>query len=136
MPTGSFCWHSTPIPDWCRCRAAPPLAAGAPHPSLTRCAAPVAAALAQARLFVAAGVDKIRLTGGEPTLRKDLVEITAALSALPGLRAVGLTTNGLALQRKLPALRDAGERLAYAGGWQGQGGAGHIPGWGGGLMCS
>lgn len=62
-------------------------------------------------VFAAAGVDKIRLTGGEPTLRPDLVDITAGLSALPGVKAVGLTSNGLTLGRKLPALKDAGLSL-------------------------
>jgi len=57
-------------------------------------------------------VDKIRLTGGEPTLRPDLVDLTGRLAALPGMRAVGLTSNGLTLGRKLPQLRDAGERVA------------------------
>ena len=128
-------------------------------------------ALLQARLFVGAGVDKIRLTGGEPTLRPggragcdacvrlgpgtlpshcpcllpscpllpsapaapcqyqpsfvtphppththphthtptaDLVELPSRLSALPGVRAVGLTSNGLTLGRKLQQLKDAG----------------------------
>ncbi|KAL4431656.1 hypothetical protein ABPG77_001498 [Micractinium sp. CCAP 211/92] len=64
-----------------------------------------------ARLFAAAGVDKIRLTGGEPTLRADLVDITAGLHALPGVGAVGLTSNGLTLGRKLPALKEAGLSL-------------------------
>ena len=63
----------------------------------------------QARLFAAAGVDKIRLTGGEPTLRSDLVELTARLATLPGVKDVGLTSNGLTLGRKLPALKEAGE---------------------------
>ena len=62
----------------------------------------------QAGIFASAGVDKIRLTGGEPTLRRDLVELTAALRALPGVSAVGLTTNGLTLSRKLSALQAAG----------------------------
>lgn len=62
----------------------------------------------QAGIFASAGVDKIRLTGGEPTLRRDLVELTAALRALPGMSAVGLTTNGLTLSRKLSALQAAG----------------------------
>ncbi|KFM22739.1 Cyclic pyranopterin monophosphate synthase, mitochondrial [Auxenochlorella protothecoides] len=61
-----------------------------------------------ARLFVSAGVDKIRLTGGEPTLRKDLVRLVASLSALPGLASIGITTNGLTLGRQLAALRSAG----------------------------
>lgn len=64
-----------------------------------------------ARLFVGAGVDKIRLTGGEPTLRSDLVELTRRLSSLPGIKAVGLTSNGLTLGRKLDALKDAGLSL-------------------------
>ncbi len=62
----------------------------------------------QAGIFAGAGVDKIRLTGGEPTLRRDLEGLTAALRALPGVNAVGLTTNGLTLSRKLSALQAAG----------------------------
>lgn len=62
----------------------------------------------QARIFVAEGVDKVRLTGGEPTLRKDLEDITKQLGALPGLRTLAMTTNGIALRRKLPVLRAAG----------------------------
>jgi GTP 3',8-cyclase len=62
----------------------------------------------QARIFVAEGVDKVRLTGGEPTLRKDLQAIAEELGALPGLRTLAMTTNGIALKRKLPALRAAG----------------------------
>jgi molybdenum cofactor biosynthesis enzyme MoaA len=57
---------------------------------------------------VAEGVDKIRLTGGEPTLRRDLVSIARELGALPGLRTLAMTSNGIALQRKLPALQAAG----------------------------
>ena len=68
-----------------------------------------------ARLFSGAGVDKIRLTGGEPTLRTDLVDLTAQLSALPGVRAVGLTSNGLTLGRKLEALKGAGGRRRRGG---------------------
>ncbi|CAD7702426.1 unnamed protein product [Ostreobium quekettii] len=61
-----------------------------------------------AQLFVANGVNKIRLTGGEPTVRKDIVELTGALARIPGLRTLAMTTNGLALTRKLPALKEAG----------------------------
>ncbi len=64
----------------------------------------------QAALFAEAGVSKIRLTGGEPTLRRDIVELTGALAALPGVSGVGITTNGIALQRKLAALQANGER--------------------------
>ncbi|KAJ8723052.1 hypothetical protein PYW08_002964 [Mythimna loreyi] len=61
-----------------------------------------------ARVFVAAGVDKVRLTGGEPTLRKDLADIIQGLRAEAGVRAVSMTTNGLVLTRRLPALQRAG----------------------------
>lgn len=62
----------------------------------------------QAGLFARAGVRKVRLTGGEPTLRRDLVDLTAGIRSLPGIEAVGLTTNGLTLSRKLAALQAAG----------------------------
>lgn len=65
-----------------------------------------------ARLFVAHGVQKIRLTGGEPLLRKDIERLVAMLSALRTADGdaldLTLTTNGSALQRKAPALKDAG----------------------------
>ena len=64
----------------------------------------------QARLFAEAGITKIRLTGGEPTLRQDIVPLTGALAALPGVRDVGITTNALALRRKLADLQAAGAR--------------------------
>jgi cyclic pyranopterin phosphate synthase len=54
---------------------------------------------------VAAGVDKIRLTGGEPTVRPDLPDICRRLSGLPGLRTLAMTSNGLALKRQLPQVR-------------------------------
>ncbi len=61
-----------------------------------------------AGLFVEAGVDKIRLTGGEPLVRKDAEDIAEALGALPGLGTLALTTNGLLLARKLDRLHRAG----------------------------
>ncbi|GAB0489040.1 hypothetical protein MMPV_000255 [Pyropia vietnamensis] len=61
-----------------------------------------------AALFVRSGVTKIRLTGGEPLVRPDAVAVVAGLSALPGLASLGMTTNGLTLERHVPALRDAG----------------------------
>ncbi|NP_001343868.1 GTP 3',8-cyclase [Caenorhabditis elegans] len=60
------------------------------------------------KLFAAHGVDKVRLTGGEPTIRKDIVHIVEGISSTPGIKEVGITTNGLVLQRFLPQLRDAG----------------------------
>jgi len=61
-----------------------------------------------AKLFVGAGVDKIRLTGGEPTVRKDIVELTERLGQIPGLTTIAMTTNGLVLEKKLPRLVAAG----------------------------
>lgn len=61
-----------------------------------------------ARLFVEAGVTKIRLTGGEPTVRKDLLPLVSQLSALGGLETLAITTNGIKLDKKLPALKEAG----------------------------
>ena len=60
-----------------------------------------------ARVLVGTGVDKVRLTGGEPLVRKDAVEVTERLGRL-GLRSLALTTNGLLLEDRLPALRAAG----------------------------
>lgn len=61
-----------------------------------------------ARLFVASGVDKIRLTGGEPTIRKDIEDICLQLSNLKGLKTLAITTNGITLGRKLPRLKECG----------------------------
>jgi cyclic pyranopterin phosphate synthase len=61
-----------------------------------------------ARIFRGHGVEKIRLTGGEPLLRKDIEELVHQLSsALPGIDLT-LTTNGSALKAKAQALRQAG----------------------------
>lgn len=57
---------------------------------------------------VSLGIDKIRLTGGEPLMRRGLPDLVAALHAIPGLTDIGLTTNGLLLPDQAAALRDAG----------------------------
>jgi cyclic pyranopterin phosphate synthase len=62
------------------------------------------------RLFVAAGVEKIRLTGGEPLVRRDLHRLVAGIAAVPGVRDLTLTTNGSLLARQAAALADAGLR--------------------------
>ncbi|XP_051193721.1 GTP 3',8-cyclase, mitochondrial [Lolium perenne] len=61
-----------------------------------------------ASLFVTSGVDKIRLTGGEPTVRKDLEDICLHLSGLKGLKTLAITTNGIVLSKKLPRLKECG----------------------------
>ncbi|KAL2458249.1 Cyclic pyranopterin monophosphate synthase [Abeliophyllum distichum] len=64
-----------------------------------------------ANLFVSSGVHKIRLTGGEPTIRKDIEEICLRLSNLNGLKTLAMTTNGIILERKLPSLKKCGLSL-------------------------
>ena len=63
-----------------------------------------------ARLFIQLGVEKIRLTGGEPLARRDLEQLVKSLSNLDGLRDLCLTTNGSTLAEKAQALRAAGLR--------------------------
>eukprot|EP00794_Sanderia_malayensis_P017674 gene17674-19436_t len=61
-----------------------------------------------AGLFVKEGVTKIRLTGGEPLVRSDIIELCERLSSLDGLQDLALTTNGIVLAKKLPRLKQAG----------------------------
>ena len=61
-------------------------------------------------LFTSLGVDKVRLTGGEPLLRHDLPTLTAMLAEMPGVKDLALTTNGLLLSRHADALKRAGLR--------------------------
>lgn len=64
-----------------------------------------------ARLFVESGVTKIRLTGGEPLVRRQIERLIDMLAQVPGLKDLSLTTNGSALTRaKAEALKDAGLR--------------------------
>ncbi|WP_430786288.1 GTP 3',8-cyclase MoaA [Virgibacillus flavescens] len=58
--------------------------------------------------FARLGVEKIRLTGGEPLLRKDLDQLIYALSKIPGINDIALTTNGVFLPKKAQKLKDAG----------------------------
>jgi GTP 3',8-cyclase len=62
------------------------------------------------RVFVSLGVEKVRLTGGEPMLRRDIETLVAKLAALKsaGLRDLALTTNGYFLASRARALKDAG----------------------------
>ncbi|MBF0185283.1 MAG: GTP 3',8-cyclase MoaA [Magnetococcales bacterium] len=60
------------------------------------------------RLFLALGVERIRLTGGEPLLRRNIVGLVQEIAQLPGLRELTLTTNALLLARHAAALRAAG----------------------------
>jgi cyclic pyranopterin phosphate synthase len=56
------------------------------------------------------GFRKIRVTGGEPLIRKDIIEILERIWALPGVETLGLSTNGTRLQQLAPAIKQAGVR--------------------------
>src|SRR5262249_49950726 len=56
------------------------------------------------------GIDKIRLTGGEPLMRRELPKLVRMLSGIGGIRDIGLTTNGILLADQAQALYDAGLR--------------------------
>jgi len=60
------------------------------------------------RAFAELGVWKVRITGGEPTLRRDIAGIVRAVAAVAGVRRIGLTTNGYRLAGMAAELRDAG----------------------------
>ncbi|PLW67595.1 GTP 3',8-cyclase MoaA [Pseudohalioglobus lutimaris] len=61
-----------------------------------------------AHAFTQLGVTKIRLTGGEPLIRSNVMSLVERMGQLPGLEQLALTTNGSQLQRLSPALRNAG----------------------------
>jgi cyclic pyranopterin phosphate synthase len=63
-----------------------------------------------ARLFVAQGVAKIRITGGEPLLRRDVERLVRSLAGIPGLGDLTMTTNGALLSERAAALAKAGLR--------------------------
>ena len=62
------------------------------------------------RVIAPMGVDKVRLTGGEPLMRRGMPKLVRMLTEIPGLRDLGMTTNGLLLARQAKALYDAGLR--------------------------
>lgn len=62
------------------------------------------------RIATGLGVDKLRLTGGEPLMRRDLPRLVEMLASQSGVRDIGLTTNGVLLEQHAQALYDAGLR--------------------------
>ncbi len=62
------------------------------------------------RVAVTLGIDKIRLTGGEPLVRREIPGLVSRLAAIPGIKDIGLTTNGILLAPLAQALWDAGLR--------------------------
>ena len=61
-----------------------------------------------AALFARCGMDTVRVTGGEPLVRRGVDQLVAGLKATPGIRKVSMTTNGVLLAQQLPALQKAG----------------------------
>ncbi|TFF39593.1 GTP 3',8-cyclase MoaA [Mucilaginibacter psychrotolerans] len=61
-------------------------------------------------LLVKMGIDKIRITGGEPFVRKDIMQLLTALSKLTGLKELSITTNGVLTAQHVPALKAIGVR--------------------------
>ena len=64
--------------------------------------------IAVAEIAVRMGVTRFRITGGEPTARKEIVEVIAALASLPGVEHVSMTTNATRLEKLAKPLREAG----------------------------
>ena len=60
------------------------------------------------RLFSELGIKHVRLTGGEPTVRRGLVKLVREIRSMPGIETVSMTTNGLLLPEMLDDLKDAG----------------------------
>jgi cyclic pyranopterin phosphate synthase len=60
------------------------------------------------RVAVAMGIEQIRLTGGEPLVRRDVPELVRQLRQIPGLRSLSLTTNGILLRQQAKPLAEAG----------------------------
>ena len=61
-----------------------------------------------AALFARCGVDTVRVTGGEPLVRRGVEQLVKGLKAIPGIRKVTMTTNAVLLEQQLPALLEAG----------------------------
>ena len=60
------------------------------------------------RLFASLGFDKIRLTGGEPTVRANIIDIVGTIAGTPGIQNVSMTTNGVLLSKLSKPLAEAG----------------------------
>jgi GTP 3',8-cyclase len=67
------------------------------------------------RVAVSLGIQKIRLTGGEPLLRKNVEELVARIAKIPGITDLAMTSNGFLFPEKGPALRAAGlKRMSFS----------------------
>ncbi len=67
------------------------------------------------RIAVDLGIEKIRITGGEPLMRQQLEKLIAKIAAIPGIKDLAMTTNGFLFKQKARALRDAGlKRVSFS----------------------
>jgi cyclic pyranopterin phosphate synthase len=67
------------------------------------------------RILAGLGIDKVRLTGGEPLLRQKVEQLVARLAAIPGIRDLAMTTNGFLFPRKAAVLQKAGlKRVSFS----------------------
>lgn len=103
----SFHYLRLSVEDACnfRCRYCLP---GGYHKTEADAALSVAEIARLTRAFAELGFWKVRLTGGEPTVRRDIVEIARTVAATPGVRKVALSTNGYRLKELAAPLKDAG----------------------------
>ena len=79
-----------------------------PHPHQGRESLPREAIGRLVTIFAGLGIQRVRLTGGEPTLRPDLLELVGDIAAVPGIEEIALTTNGQLLDELADPLRRAG----------------------------
>ncbi|CAN5859502.1 GTP 3',8-cyclase MoaA [soil metagenome] len=61
-----------------------------------------------AKIFVSIGIEKIKITGGEPTIRSNIESLVKSLSSIGGIRSVSMTTNGLLIKDKIKILKESG----------------------------
>lgn len=61
-----------------------------------------------AKIFVSLGIEKVKITGGEPTVRANVENLIRSLSSIEGLRSVSMTTNGVLVKDKIKILKESG----------------------------
>ena len=61
-----------------------------------------------AKIFVSLGIEKIKITGGEPTVRGNVESLIKSLSSIEGLRSISMTTNGILVKDKIKVLKESG----------------------------
>jgi GTP 3',8-cyclase len=96
------------VTDRCNLRCSYCMTCGHFHPVRNKPILSFEEILAVVRAGADLGINKIRLTGGEPLVRTDVVDLVRAIATVPGIRTVAMTTNGVLLPRYAGDLREAG----------------------------